>query len=419
MWVTNESLHAEVLIIGGGPSGSSAAYWLAMRGIDVSVIEKKTFPREKTCGDGLTPRSVKQLESMGMSDFLSTKHRYIGLRSVGFGKTMELPWPNHPDFPSYGYVVTRSDLDLAVASNSQGVGAKYLFGAEVSSVVLDDHGAIDHVVVSDKSDGSKFTASADYYIVADGANSRVGRALGAARRKGEPIGLAIRTYHSSPRHDDNYIESQLEVRDESGRVMPGYGWIFPLGDGRVNVGFGLLTNRSRWKSINTSNELNRYIAAAPGYWALSKDSELQPPTGGKLPMGHSIEPISGRNFLVIGDAAASINPFNGEGISYGYETGRIAADLLTRCIEEKDPTNIAEYSQIMQDRYGLYYKAGQHFVNLIANPKILSLTVWAGMHSAPLMATVLRIMANLLREDKKGAPELIYETAIKVASKIP
>src|SRR6266568_8266511 len=113
----------DVLVIGGGPSGAAAAYRLAERGRRVLVVEKKRFPREKTCGDGLTPRAVRQLHDMGLADPLSEFHRFEGLRSIAHGITLELAWPDHRDFPSYGYVVRRSELDQMVAETAVKAGA--------------------------------------------------------------------------------------------------------------------------------------------------------------------------------------------------------------------------------------------------------------------------------------------------------
>ena len=104
-----------MLVVGAGPSGASAAYWLATLGHRVVVVEKKRFPREKTCGDGLTPRAVRQLHDMGLADRLTEFQRFDGLRSIAHGITLELAWPDHPDFPPYGYVVRRRELDEMVA----------------------------------------------------------------------------------------------------------------------------------------------------------------------------------------------------------------------------------------------------------------------------------------------------------------
>ena len=108
----------DALVIGGGPAGAAAGFWLAQAGHRVLVVEKKQFPREKTCGDGLTPRAVRQLHDIGLAEPLSQYLRFDGLRSIAHGVTLELAWPEHPDFPPYGYVVRRRDLDKLVADRA-------------------------------------------------------------------------------------------------------------------------------------------------------------------------------------------------------------------------------------------------------------------------------------------------------------
>ena len=127
----------DVLVVGGGPSGAACAYWLARAGHDVLLVEKKRFPREKTCGDGLTPRAVRQLEDMGLAEDLAGYHRFGGLRSIAFGRTLELEWPAAPGFPSYGYVVTRHDLDAMVAGRATKEGATLWQESEAVSPILE------------------------------------------------------------------------------------------------------------------------------------------------------------------------------------------------------------------------------------------------------------------------------------------
>ncbi|HEX4163109.1 MAG TPA: geranylgeranyl reductase family protein, partial [Acidimicrobiales bacterium] len=321
----------DVVVVGAGPSGSACAYWLADAGWDVVVVEKKTFPREKTCGDGLTPRAVRQLADMGLEDALAGSHRYSGLRAFGFGQSIEMQWPQHPHFPDYGYTITRHDLDGLVAARAAKAGATLLQGTEVVGVVTDDAlpasplPALTGVTIKEKGASSTRVLNARYVVIADGSNSRIGRMLGTSRRRDLPLGMALRGYYRSERHDDPFIESHLDIRDADGTVVPGYGWIFPMGDGRVNVGVGLLSTEQRWKGVNTSTLMDTFVDYAPKSWGLSPGTSLGPPTGGKLPMGLSVGPRVGHNVLIAGDASGAINPFNGEGIAYGYETGRLAA----------------------------------------------------------------------------------------------
>ncbi len=403
-----------MLVIGSGPSGAAASYWLSAAGYEVVTVEKKHFPREKTCGDGLTPRSVRQLNDMGLADELASHHRYRGLRAIAFGQELLLDWPEHPEFPDYGYVVTRSDLDAMVANNATKVGARILQGAEAVAPIGDRPGSAGGAIVEDRDHGGTCQIRARYVIVADGANSRFGRALGAARNRSIPQGLAIRGYFTSDRHDEDFIESHLDIRDKDGAVMPGYGWIFPLGDGRVNVGVGLLSTFDRWKGVNTTKLMEAFIAHAPSSWGLSAQSACGAPTGGRLPMGFAVSPRAGEDYLVVGDAAGSINPFNGEGIAYGYETGRIAALHVAQALGG-DRGALGTYDAHLREDYGLYYKMASTFMTLMGRPQMMKVLVGTGMHSKTLMEWVLRIMANLLRPDEIGPAELAYKTVAAYA----
>ncbi|MHB1488043.1 MAG: geranylgeranyl reductase family protein [Acidimicrobiales bacterium] len=408
--------HYEVLVVGGGPSGAACAYWLAQAGHDVLLVEKKSFPREKTCGDGLTPRSVRQLEDMGLGDQLAGHHRYDGLRSVAFGREIELAWPDLDGFPTYGYVVTRADLDQMVAERAQKAGATLWQSSEAVEPVTAGDRVLGALVKRKNTGASKDVPSehviedvrANYVVVADGSNSRFGRALGAARDRSYPQGMAIRGYFRSPRHDESWIESHLDIRDAQGNVLPGYGWIFPLGDGRVNVGIGLLSTFNQWKSVNTTKLMEAFVDYAPASWELSPATSCGPPTGGRLPMGMSVGPAVGRTHLLVGDAGGSINPFNGEGIAYAYETGRMAALAVGEAIARRDPSALGLYQEHLDATYGLYYKVARAFVRVIGQPELMRAMVSTGMYSSTLMGWVLRIMSNMLRPDELGPAEAAY-----------
>jgi menaquinone-9 beta-reductase len=418
----------DAVVVGGGPAGSACAYWLADAGWDVVVVEKKHFPRVKTCGDGLTPRAVRQLADMGLEDALAGSHRYGGLRAFGFGRSVEMPWPEHPHFPSYGYTITRHDLDGLVAERAVKAGATLLMGTEVVAPTVDEAGAaaapgalptLTGVTVKDTESGTVRPLQARYVVVADGANSRVGRMLGTNRRRDLPMGMALRGYYTSERHDDPFIESHLDIRDSEGNMVPGYGWIFPMGDGRVNVGVGLLSTDKRWKGVNTSHLMDAFVDWAPKSWGLSPATCLGPPTGGKLPMGLSVGPRAGGNVLLAGDAAGSINPFNGEGIAYGYETGRLGAAALGRALSGEGPAALGDYERQLNAAYGPYFKVARAFVHMISNPQAMRLCVGMGMRSEFLMSQLLRIMANLMRPDAAGPAEIGFQAMELVSRLLP
>jgi geranylgeranyl reductase family protein len=409
----------DVLVVGGGPAGSAAGFWLAKSGHDVCVLERKAFPRDKTCGDGLTPRAVHQLRDIGLEPAIAARHhRHDGLRAEAHGITLELPWPDHPVFPSYGYVVRRRDLDRMVAEQAAGAGAALRESSEALRPLTRD-GLVTGALVKDKASGETREIHARYVVVADGSLSRFGRALGTARNKAYPQGIAIRGYFESPRSADPWIESCLDVHDRDGRSLPGYGWIFPLGDGTINVGIGLLSTYKGYRDVNTTHLMNEWAATAPERWGIDPGAMLAPPTGGRLPMAGSVNPKVGPNWLIVGDAAGSINPFNGEGIDYAYETARMAADLIDEAIVSGTGQPLQRYTAMLDDEYGLYFKVARSFARIIGQPVLMRELTRVGMRSQSLMEWVLRIMANLLRDDELGPAEAAYRSVARIARLAP
>ena len=239
------AVESDVVVVGAGPGGSSTATYLARHGLSVTLLEKSHFPREKVCGDGLTPRATRALTRIGIdtSEANGWLHNK-GLRVYG-GRTepFELPWPDLTDFPPYGLVRPRSDFDDMLARHAVAAGADLIEGANVDGAVLDERtGRITGVTTKD---GRTFKAP--IVVAADGNSSRLAVSMGINKRSDRPMGVAVRTYYTSPRTNDDYLESWLELWDgERGKsnLMPGYGWVFGMGDGTSNVGLGVL-NTSR------------------------------------------------------------------------------------------------------------------------------------------------------------------------------
>jgi flavin-dependent dehydrogenase len=231
--------------------------------------------------------------------------------------------------------------------------------------------------------------------------------------------MAIRGYFTSEFHDEPWIESHLDIHDRNGQHLPGYGWIFPVGDGTVNVGVGLLSTFSGWKNVNTSHLMEAFCETAPERWGISPATATCAPTGGRLPTGGSVTPRVGPNFVVTGDAAGFVNPFNGEGISIAYETGRLAADAVDLALATGDGLALQTYDERLEEVYGLYFKVARTFVRAIGNPAVMRELTRVGMHSHTLMEWVLRIMANLLRPDEIGPAEAVYRTLATIVRVTP
>jgi len=397
--------NVDVLVVGGGPGGSAAAYWLARAGRSVLLVEKKEYPREKTCGDGLTPRSVYQLLEMGFDFDVPELHRVRGLRAYSSELMVELDWPDHPIYPKWGAVIRRADLDLQVAGLAEKQGA--IVRAHTTASPILDNGRISGVELV--SDGETEIVHPKVVVVADGSLSRFGRALGTVRDRELPYALAARAYFSSPMSTDGYMESQLDLRDEAGVSIAGYGWVFPLGDGAINVGVGAMSTFHRWKEINTNDLMTAMVRSAPEHWAMSEDTRLSQNRGGKLPMSLSVGPKFGPNWVLIGDAAGAVNPFNGEGIDYAYETGRMAATHIDAALKADDLSLLGRYRDELDATYDLYFRVSRAFVRLIGRPGAMRLLTTTGLRSKTLMEWTLRVMANLMRPEDKGIGERTYD----------
>ncbi len=385
----------DVAIVGGGPAGSAAAHFLASRGHSVIVCEKKSFPREKTCGDGLTPRAVKVLAEMGLDDELRTWERVQGLRVHAAGRTMELPWPQLDDWDSYGLVKPRKDLDEIVLNNAEAAGAKVLYETEAKEPLF-DRGVMCGFVA--KRDGQKEEIHAKWTICAEGAATKFARSLGRVRNEDYPMGFAIRQYFKSPMEHSGWFEAYLDVRSGPNQ-LPGYGWVFPVGDGTVNAGVGLLSTYGGWRSVNLHDLQNNFIAQLPPQWEVNDDTVCSKPRAGRLFMGASVWPPHGPGFLLAGDAAGMINPCNGEGIAYGYETGRTAGRHIDEAFRAGSSPVLDGYTRELTDTYGPYFRLGRRFVKLIGHPALMEKLVAMAMHSRTVMSFALVLLANL--EDAK------------------
>ena len=386
---------ADVVVVGAGPAGSAISYYLATAGLDVLLLEKTRFPREKVCGDGLTPRAVKALTAMGVplpqdDGWLRNK----GLRIIGGGGRIELDWPELSSYPGYGLVRARTDFDQILARHAEKAGARLLEGAAVTGPLLDDRtGRITGVTTKD---GRHFRGR--LVVAADGNSSRLSVAMGLHKREDRPLGVAVRTYYTSPRHDDDYLEAWLDLWDGSS-LLPGYGWIFGMGDGTSNVGVGLLNTSSGFGEIDYRDLLRRWLATMPAEWGFTEQNRTQPIRGAALPMAFNRTPHYTRGLVLVGDAGGMVNPFNGEGIAYALESAEIAARVITQAVARTSAAGrelvLATYPRQLKDAYGGYYTLGRAFVELIGKPSFMKFATKHGVKRPAVMRFSMKLLGNL------------------------
>jgi menaquinone-9 beta-reductase len=393
---------ADVIVVGCGPAGSSTAFYLAAAGLDVLVLEKSRFPREKVCGDGLTPRAVKALTGMGVpipegDGWLRNK----GLRIIGGGGRIELPWPELSSYPGFGLVRTRLDFDEILARHAQKAGARLLEGVTVTGPVRDDRtGRIVGVTAQQNIDGEKQeqVVRGRVVVAADGNSSRLSVAMGLRKRDDRPLGVAVRTYYSSPRHDDDYLEAWLDLWDGS-KLLPGYGWIFGMGDGTSNVGLGLLNTSEAFGNIDYRTLLRRWLAGMPAEWGFCEENRKGPVRGAALPMGFNRTPHYTNGVLLAGDSGGMVNPFNGEGIAYAMEAGEIAARVIVQALARPTAagaeTVLRTYPRELKDAYGGYYTLGRTFVQMIGHPSVMRFATRHGVKRPAVMRFTMKLLGNL------------------------
>ena len=393
-------MEVDVAVVGGGPSGAATAYYLATRGHSVLLCEKKRFPREKTCGDGLTPRAVKILQDMGLGGELGAWEAVRGLRLHRGGTSLEIPFPSLEAWCNYGLVKARKDLDRLVLDHAKRAGAGVLHGAQVIEPLIVD-GTVRGIAA--QHEGERCEVRAHWVVCAEGAASKLARALGRVRAARYPMGFAIRQYFSSPQHRSGWFEIFLDVR--GGRhLIPGYGWIFPMGDGTVNGGVGVLNSARGWAGLNLHRLQEAFLANLAPEWQVDADGACTRPRAGRLFMGGSVWPPHGPGFLLAGDAAGAINPCSGEGIAYGYETGRIAADHIDQALRRGESPSLNGYTAELEETYSAYYRLGRGFARLIAHPRVWETVVSMAMQSRSLMSFFVTVLVNL-EDSRRSDPQ--------------
>lgn len=399
---------ADVIVVGAGPAGSATAYYLARTGLDVLLLEKSTFPRDKVCGDGLTPRAVAELIRMGVPTPESEGWiRNWGLRTYGGGHRIEIPWPELSEMPSYGLAKARTGFDETLARHAVAGGARLVEGAAVTGPVRHERsGRIQGVTTrtvdaKGRRTGEECTYRARIVVDAGGVSARLATTMGIEKNHNRPMGVAIRTYFKTPRHDDPMMESHLELWDgEPGKsnLQPGYGWIFALGDGTANVGLGSLSSTAKPTKLDYKGLFAQWMRNAPPEWEFTPENQVGELRSAALPMAFNRKPHYSQGLLLVGDSGGMVSPFNGEGIAYALQSGRVAADVVSQALARPTPyameKALVTYPKILDEELGGYFTLGQGFARLIERPEIMRACVKYGLPRPVLMQFVMKLLSD-------------------------
>ena len=387
--------HFDLIVIGGGPAGAATAIQAARGGASVAIFEKASSGRDKVCGDGLTPRAIGALQKLQID--LEGIHRINGLRMIAGKTRRELEWPSGGSFPSYGAVWTRRELDSYLLETASQSGATIFYETEVVPVFEGER-------VIGVTSGTE-TWDSDLVVAASGAPGKVARMLGTERKSDEPYGIAIRTYVESPRHADHYLEASLAMRDSTGTPIPGYGWMFPTGNGTVNLGVGALSTMKGFKKLNLNTLCDLYRDLVADEWEVGP--YLEKPRAWRLPM--TSQKRHGNGWAAVGDAAGLINPMNGEGIDYSLESGMLISDLFL----DNPQTAPEKYDAIIGERFDGFLRTGRRFSYLIGHPLVLRSGLRVAVASQVMANITLQVMGNLVDSSTPGTSGKVLRFADK------
>ncbi|SEF31077.1 geranylgeranyl reductase family [Amycolatopsis pretoriensis] len=400
---------AEVIVVGAGPAGSTVATYLARAGVDVLLLEKTEFPREKVCGDGLTPRGVKQLIDLGIdtSEDAGWVHSR-GLRILTGDLTLELDWPDLTSYPPYGVSRTRHDFDDLLAKLAVKAGARLYERTTVTSAITNASGRVVGVEAKVGPERTPVKYYAPLVLACDGVSARLALSVGIQKNEKRPMGVAVRQYYKSPRHDDPFIEGHLELWDRSDprdpKLLPGYGWAFPLGDGTVNVGLGMLSTSASFRNTDYRALLRQWLDGTPEEWGYREENAIGKVGGAGLPMGFNRTPHYRDGLLLLGDAGGMVSPFNGEGISAAMESAQIAAEVVVQALARREGPSreraLEAYPRAVRELMGGYYQLGNVFAKIIGKPKIMHACTKYGLRINKLLPLVYKGLSGCY--DAKG-----------------
>jgi len=381
----------DVVIIGAGPSGSAAAYYLATQGIDVLLLDKSNFPRDKTCGDGLTPRAISVIQDMGILGPVSAAgYRINGIELHGrLGSSMVSALPQHPLFPDYMLVVPRLKLDDLLLKRAVESGAEFQGQVRVRGIDQSQ----DYVVVHGQRQGKPVQFQGRVAILAVGANINLLIDLGILSKSPSVI-LAARGYYHGLSSLNSHVQAHFEHVP-----LPGYGWVFPTSQSSANIGIGFWPSHLRWYKRPSSavSAMQEWLHDSPKLTKIIKDGELQGGIKGyPLRIDFTHAPVRKGRILLVGEAAGLVSPFTGEGIDFGLESGQLAAQYLIDCFQKNDLSlaTLEGYETLLRTRFQRLFSLLETIRRLYINPVLMNRAILATNRFPDLKQVLVKIMLS-------------------------
>lgn len=341
----NRSFSHDVIVIGAGPGGSTTAFYLAQAGLNTLLLDKADFPRDKTCGDGLTPRALHVLAEIGVLDSLAAQGCVMEQATVyaPSGRPISTTMPDRGDFPPYMLAVPRLLLDETIRQQALKAGTQFCGGVHVADIEPIDGG----VRVRGRRGGKAYEVTGRMAVIAIGASTKLLLQLGLLKEI-PPLILAARTYYE----EIPQLSGQFEFHFD-GVPLPGYGWIFPLSAHSANIGAGLIPSRRQKSTINAKTILEQFVAAPFMRQMLAGARQSGPIKGFPLRTDFATAPVTGPRLLLVGEAAGLVNPVTGEGVDYALESGKLAAAQLSDCFTAGDfsAAALAGYETALRERF--------------------------------------------------------------------
>jgi geranylgeranyl reductase family protein len=341
-WHMTTSPNYDLAIVGGGPAGATAAMYAERHGLRAIVLDRATFPRDKICGDALSGKSMSILDELGLMEDVANLEgaeiRHIILASPAHvGARVDMRDRSHFDpltgrhVPMGGFVIRREIFDDYLVQEARRRGAEIREGFFVRDLLRDDSGCVIGVEGKQNNSGPMEHIRARVVLGCDGFNSVVARKTGLYKHNAKHSLVALRCYYEGVEGLTDELE--LHFADE---VRPGYFWIFPLEDGKANIGIGMVHATMKRKGIDLRVALDQVLARAPFAERFRNARPLEKPVGWNLPVGSKRRPAHGAGFMLLGDAAGLIDPFSGEGIGNAFYSARIAVAACAEAIAEGD-----------------------------------------------------------------------------------